>query len=394
MDTLLFNFHDLVLVGTTYQCLLFALLLLLSPNKNRVSQILLACFLLTQAFIPMDILVNFGAGFKSWALEASPDLFYAFGVAYWLEGPLLLWYTRSLLYKNYQFRVTDLRLLVPTLLYLVYIFLVFWSLSAEDQIMLIENSADDYPITHHAIYLFREVFRFSLGAYCLYELRKYSSAALNVHSDIEKIDFSWLRLLTSGFLILRAWAILVSLAIITSKEWFFPINYAFMGLLSNYVAFVLICALIFQSLSKASKLERLLEPESAENTTPSQEETKTCDFHENSEQLMAYMDSEKPFLKPSLTLEQLAKQMNWPQRNLSNTINRALDKNFFEFINEFRVNEATRQLRDGEISDKSITDIMLDSGFNSKATFNSYFKKITGTTPSQYRKQGQGNEGV
>lgn len=383
MNTLLFNFHDLVLVGTTFQCILFALLLLLNPNKNRISQVLLACFLLTQALIPMDILINFGAGFRGWALNTSPDLFYAFGIAYWLEGPLLLWYTKSLIYKNYEFQWRDSKLVIPGLLYLVYVYFGFWSLEPENQIALIQNSSDDYPVSHHTIYLLREVFRFSLGAYCLRELHKYTNAALNTHSDIEKTDFSWLRILTTGFLFLRTWAILVSIAIITSKEWLIPINYAFMGLLSNYLAFVLVSILIFHSLSRISKLVRLLDA-TQENT--STDEPKSEDYQENSEQLEAYMKEHRPHLKPSLTLEQLANQMNCSQRSLSTTINRALGVNFFEFVNEYRVNEAKIILTHPDMSGKSITDIMYESGFNSKATFNSYFKKSTGLTPTQFRK--------
>lgn len=393
MDALLFNFHDLVLMGTMYQCLLFGVLLLVTPHKNRISQVLLACFLFTQAAIPMDLLVNFGAGFRGWALEVSPDLFYIFGTSYWLEGPLLLWYTRSLTFKNYQFRATDTWSILPAILFIMYIGTIFWSLDPVTQTELIQNSTDDYPITHHMIYLFREILRFSFGVFCLIELHRYNLKALNSHSDIERIDLSWLKFLIVGFLIIRAWAILVSFAIITSKEWLFPINYSLMGLLSNYGSFVLICALIFQSLSRASKLEGVeIRPN---ETEPANNDVATANLNqEESNELLRFMTQHKPFLRPSLTLEQLASQLSWPQRNLSNLINRKFGKNFFEFVNEYRIAEAKRLLSDKNLSHKSITDIMYDAGFNSKATFNTYFKKITRTTPSQYRKDAQKEQTV
>jgi AraC-like DNA-binding protein len=74
---------------------------------------------------------------------------------------------------------------------------------------------------------------------------------------------------------------------------------------------------------------------------------------------------------------------------LSNIINRHFACNFFEFINSYRVEEAKAMLADATLANKSMLDIMLDVGFNSKATFNTLFKKKTGMTPSEYRKTMQ-----
>jgi len=103
------------------------------------------------------------------------------------------------------------------------------------------------------------------------------------------------------------------------------------------------------------------------------------------------MRTEKPFLAHILTLERLAKQLSMPQRTLSNAINRHFNQNFFEFVNHYRVEEAKTLLADPEHKSKTMIDVMADCGFNSKATFNTFFKKIVGSTPSQYRAEQRKN---
>ena len=90
------------------------------------------------------------------------------------------------------------------------------------------------------------------------------------------------------------------------------------------------------------------------------------------------MDSE-------LTLHQLAIEVNIPLHHLSRIINEYFNQNFFDYINQFRVNEFIRRLPDQKYSNYSLLAIAFDCGFNSKTTFNRYFKKAIGLTPSQYK---------
>ena len=99
------------------------------------------------------------------------------------------------------------------------------------------------------------------------------------------------------------------------------------------------------------------------------------------------MTSQKPYLDPLLTLDNLAAQSNIPARQLSQLINRHFEKNFFEFINGYRIDEAKELLANKENEKVTIIEIMAKVGFNSKATFNTFFKKIVGLTPTQFRKE-------
>jgi AraC-like DNA-binding protein len=100
---------------------------------------------------------------------------------------------------------------------------------------------------------------------------------------------------------------------------------------------------------------------------------------------MQFMYENKPYLNENITIKDLSCEINIPSHHLSIVINNRLGKNFYTFINDYRIKEALSILDDPENSDASILAIAFRAGFNSKSTFNSVFKKITGKTPSEYR---------
>lgn len=97
--------------------------------------------------------------------------------------------------------------------------------------------------------------------------------------------------------------------------------------------------------------------------------------------------AESVYKDPNLTIKSLASKMVISPRTLSEIINDELGKNFYEFINEYRIKEARRILEDPETRQMSIIDIAYDVGYNSKSAFNRAFKLFTRMTPSQFRKK-------
>lgn len=107
------------------------------------------------------------------------------------------------------------------------------------------------------------------------------------------------------------------------------------------------------------------------------------------EKIQQYMHREEPFLNASLSIHQLAEQIDIPVRELSLLINHKLKKHFFDFVNEYRIEKAMEILRDPEQSQLTVLEVLYEVGFNSKSSFNTVFKKYTGQTPTQYRKKNQ-----
>jgi AraC-like DNA-binding protein len=374
---------------TAYQCILFALLLLTIKRDKYIRNVFLAFFLLQQAAIPLDILISFGAEFRHIAIKWSPDLFYVFGFGYWLEGPLLLWYTRSLIYKDYRLRLKDIIYLLPFIAYAGYQLIFYYSLDVSDKV----NIQEEYdlsvaPQIMNYVTLFRELFRVALGVICLIEIKRYTQHIRTNFSDIDKIDLTWLKILVIGFLAIRFWAVLVAAMIILAISFGISTNFEIMGLIGNYTTFFMVSVLIFFGLGHSSVFEGL-EQRQTPNEEPAKDEPEQAKEKITPEliaQITQYMETEKPYLTPALTLEKLAIQMRIPARLLSNIINRHFNCHFFEFINSYRIDEAKHMLSNQNQSDKTVLDIMLDVGFNSKATFNTLFKKKVGMTPSEYRK--------
>lgn len=103
------------------------------------------------------------------------------------------------------------------------------------------------------------------------------------------------------------------------------------------------------------------------------------------QELLRLMDAEQPYKRSLLTLPELAEELSISVHNLSEVINTQAGKNFYDFVNGYRLEEAKRRLRDPDTLHLTILAIAEESGFNSKSTFNTFFRKHTGLTPSQYR---------
>lgn len=134
----------------------------------------------------------------------------------------------------------------------------------------------------------------------------------------------------------------------------------------------------------------LAEEENNDESEPQKEKYKNSNLSEEIkteyiQQILDFMNSERPHLNPELTIQDLSKQMNITRHHLTEILNNDLGKNFFNFVNEYRVEEVKKRLLNPKFEHLTIVAIAFDSGFNSKSTFNSIFKQQTGQTPSKWR---------
>lgn len=128
-----------------------------------------------------------------------------------------------------------------------------------------------------------------------------------------------------------------------------------------------------------------------QNDMQSKSKESLCFNDADVDKLLAYMDENKPFLIPSLSINQLSDSVDIPKTTLSSIINRQLKSNFFEFVNGYRINFAKYLLESKDLSHLDITEVRKESGFSSKATFNKLFREQLGVTPSSYRKKHSNN---
>ncbi len=104
-------------------------------------------------------------------------------------------------------------------------------------------------------------------------------------------------------------------------------------------------------------------------------------------EIESFMKTKQPFLNPDLNLKSLSQVMDISERQISNAINKNSEQNFYSYINQYRVEAVKNMLANNKQATYSIVGIGEAAGFNSKSSFYTNFKKVTGISPSQYIKE-------
>ena len=217
----------------------------------------------------------------------------------------------------------------------------------------------------------------------LIKIREHSVNIQNYFSAIEKIDMKWfINILYFPILFLS-----VSVAGFLITFWHKPSWYV---MISDLIIFILM--LFTSAFYIINQPERLKEKSNAIGANKKAKE-KYAKYKLNIEDqkkylklLNEYMEQNKPYLNGSISIRELAEELKIPYYYISIVINNLLKKNFYDYINEYRIHEVVRIFKKTEDKDTAnILTIAFECGFNSKSTFNSVFKKIMGTTPSRFR---------
>ena len=118
----------------------------------------------------------------------------------------------------------------------------------------------------------------------------------------------------------------------------------------------------------------------------------TQEIKKYSKELEQIMLDYKLFLNPDLSLKDLASYLELPANYVSQLLNEGFQKNFSAYVNTFRLNEFKERILLDENKQLTIMAVAYDSGFNSKTVFNTFFKKVEGTTPNSFVKSKKSNK--
>jgi AraC-like DNA-binding protein len=207
----------------------------------------------------------------------------------------------------------------------------------------------------------------------------------NVFSSIDKIRLSWLHFVLYGFIGVHIAHL--SKLIIPGLS---PSMRGVLGLGMHVGSLLFVTVMVFKAMAQPEIFLGLNEPQ--ETKPVKQKYAKTAlteaQINEYKEKLVHHMETEKPYLDPELNIDQLASQMAIPSHHMSQVLNQGLNHNFYFFINKYRIEESKRMLSEKK-TQKTVLEVLLDTGFNSKSTFNRIFKQYTGATPTQYMKSAK-----
>ena len=297
-------------------------------------------------------------------------------------GPLLYLYVLYSLKTQKQLAKIDYLHFAPILL--SYLFLIpFYFYSAEQKTKVVEGLVDDYDLFSKLLLVGFILSGFSyvfLAYRKLLQRKKIIDANFSNH---ENINLNWLRyaILSIGSVVLVL-AILTILREVLEIQFSFNPDLIFYSIIVGYVVYVGFSGIKQQGVfSDNIKNEKELVPIKEENKYK-KSGLKADLAKAKHNELLAIMTSEKPFLNPKLSLNELAQKLSISSNHLSQIINQYEQVNFHDFVNKYRVNEFIEKAKSNSMH--SLLAIALDSGFNSKSSFNNVFKKIKKTTPSQY----------
>lgn len=131
--------------------------------------------------------------------------------------------------------------------------------------------------------------------------------------------------------------------------------------------------------------------EENEDELPADGNGKTIDDEKQNElldRINKVMESVPDIFEPDFSIEKCAALAGTKAKNVSATINNVYKKNFNTYLGEFRIKEACKRLLDRQYSHLTIEAIAASLGFKSRSNFVSVFKKVTGLSPSEYKKMG------
>jgi AraC-like DNA-binding protein len=307
-----------------------------------------------------------------------------------LLPPILYFYVKSSLNPSFKFQKKDWLHFIPAIVYGVYS-LIVWitdTIILDEFYFYADGRDKDFTLWYQVA-----GFIMLLG-YLIASLQRYKQYKKNTYETVSFADailHVWIqRFLVAfiGLLIIRA------LFFIINPEWdnfgrkywyylAFSILFYYIAL-SGYVHSIKINLHFLPKLDANFSADFLAEAHQKEASTTSEEEDFTEADIEMQQQLTHLMENERLYTNPSLTLFDVASTLNTHPKKVSNIINKGFKMNFNDFVNAYRVEEVIKKVNSDENNIKTLLGIALDSGFNSKSTFNRAFKKQTQQTPKEY----------
>lgn len=309
-------------------------------------------------------------------------------------GPLVYFYTKSITQSYFKFRKIDFLHFLPALLFFLYKTFMYLYDAQQPGFDEVQNGWFLSNIHWQYVSFWLGPLKdLSFLGYCSYAVWLYSKYRKNItqyFSNTYDVELNWIRV----FLILFIGLFIFNIILFFTDYSFFE-NYWKQRWWGNFAgAFIMLYVGMmgyFSDLSKVFNLKPPL-PSVIEEAIPVQPKIANTfykehpDFNKFKKQVSSYMENHQPFLNPEITLPELARELKINSNHLSQIINNGFGKNFNEFINEYRVEMVKTKLQDKSLEHLSLLGIALECGFNSKATFNRVFKKITNQSPSQFQK--------
>jgi len=356
---------------SAFLLILFTLIILLQKRGRLAPRIFLSAFFISRALI----IIFFASYFYTNLIYKAPDLFVFGEPVLFLYAPFLFLYTRSVTNNKVRLRWYDGFHFLPFILVLSYFLLYFHFETHTLKIQMLLGDELWEPFIVNGKLLWAQFAIYAVA--CVYLVIIYKIKIKLYNSSYDHEMYNWLVFLVGAFLVWKGIFISGFLFGILEGE------SADIFRIFIELGFLFYASMIAYKGLKIPHVVLSMEEESTYRSSPL-----TADDRKGMlGRLERVIREDKPYFDPDLTLNQLAAQCEIPVHHLSQILNTDLKQNFYNYISGLRVEEAKKMLSDPENKNKTILEILYKVGFNSKSVFNTAFKKHTGMTPTEYRKE-------
>ena len=373
---------NFLLAASVIQAVVLSSFLLLPSNFGQTSNRLLVVVLLSIAAEYAELFL-YGTGES----VRHPNYAYIGTLISILQPPAIYLYTKSLMYRGFEIEPRHAVHLIPFFVACAVFFFGYYLLPAEAKThILLDQDLPGMPTSLPLALIIHGVF-LSYLLYSVAALRKFAGSVRDIFSDIESKQISWLKLLLSGYAVVWMISLAYCLSFYIFKR---TAETGYVLMVAGASGFIFINMLVVHALKQPALFSGLTKEEASLLEEKEAGEETALPTPEQKNRVAQFMENEKPFLNANLSLNQLARQLGLSPRDLSFIINRGFEKNFFDFVGDYRIRHASGLLDLWE-EGKTILEVMYESGFNSKSVFNTAFKQKTGMTPTEYRTRGRRN---
>lgn len=303
-----------------------------------------------------------------------------------LFGPFLYYYILTLVSDKRQVQKKDLLHLIPFVLFNLYILMASFSPGLSEKLNIEKIAPENNPPLLFLFFLIMTAISGTVYFLLTINLfKKLDIQIFNHFSNATDIDLHWIRMLVLVFGVV--WTALISVTVIHHVFQMFSMVFCTDGLFLSLSVFVLLIGYFGLKQKIIYGTEDVTVPDDSTKVQAKYSGSSLSDpeAKQLAEQLKKHLESSKSYLNPDLTLSQLATETGMSSHLLSQVINEQFKLNFFDFINQYRVEEFKTRMVDPNNTHFSLLGIALECGFNSKSAFNRIFKKVTGLTPTQYK---------
>jgi len=376
------NFLNTITLVTVFVMLLLAFFLLTVKTKNKLSNILFAGFLILTAF---DLSSFFTDNY--FESDLNFELFRI--TSSLLIMPIFYLYVKSVCYSDFRLKPKYLILAIPFVIANLVFTPRFYLATTIENIYIYGHFKQMFEIRFFYILAELQYAFYIISVFII--LKKYKETYLENYTNTNNSSYKWLFQMTLFFLIAHCIVIFKSLIRYTDYHALLNLSNVIIGT----IALIISCWFVLKALNnpdlfKGVDSNMLMVFETINTKVISTkkkpfETPKSAEINLQIELVKKYVLENETYLEPTLTIQELARQVNIPVRDLSVLINHHMNQHFFDFINEFRIQKSMQLLKDPSKKKLTVLEILYEVGFNSKSSFNTAFKKYTNQTPTAFR---------